>query len=211
MPDIFDTDLEKRDVKIEDNTVKNGDDINITAKDPTMHNVKIGLGWSINAFDSDTLDLDASCFLLDKDGKTRVDEDFVFYNNEETCEGAVIHNGDSRTGAGEGDDELITLDLHGIPFDVVRVLFTISIYQPEEKEQNIGMVRNAYLRLINADTTHELFRYKLEEALVNRTETAMVVAALDREGPKWHFKPLEEFIEGGLPELATSFGIIVQN
>jgi len=209
MADIFDPEFESKDVAIEDNRVGVGADVNITSKDPTMQRILIGFGWDINAYESDTLDLDVSCFLLDKDGQTRADEDLVFYNNMEAYEGNVKHNGDSRTGAGDGDDESMMLNLQGIPFEVVRVLFIISIYQANYKEQNMGMVRNAYIRLVNADTTHELVRYELQEVLENKTEGAMIVAALDREGPKWHFKTMAEFVEGGLPDIAAERGIIV--
>ncbi len=209
MSDIFDTEFEGKGVQVEDNRIAKGVDINVTAKDPTLQRVHIGCGWDLNAFESDSLDLDVSCFLLDKNGKTREDEDFIFYNNTEACDGSIKHAGDSRTGAGDGDDESITLDLHGVPFEVIRILFVISIYQANYKDQNIGMVRNAYIRLANLDTTHELLRYELKDELEDRTEAGIIVAALDREGPKWHFRTLGEPIAGGLVEAAENYGIIV--
>ncbi len=209
MPDIFDTEFEGKDIEIEDNRIEKGADINLTAKDPTLQRLHIGFGWDINSFDADTLDMDVSAFLLDKEGQTRADEDFVFYNNMEACEGGIRHDGDSRTGAGEGDDESIAIDLHSIPFDIVRVLFIISIYQGNFKEQNIGMVRNSYIRVINADTTHEILRYELKEELEGKKDIGLIVGALDREGPKWHFKSLGEPVAGGLVEAAERYGIIV--
>jgi len=209
MPDIFDTQFEGKEIDVSDNLVENGANINLTAKDPALRLVHVGVGWDLNAFESDTLDLDVSCLLLDKDGQTRVDEDLVFYNNPETLGGAVKHNGDSRTGAGDGDDESITIDLHGVPFDVMRALFVISIYQANYKEQSMSMVRNAYIRLVNTDTKHELLRYELQAELQERKEAAMIVGVLDREGPKWHFKTMAEFVEGGLPDIAAQRGIII--
>lgn len=209
MSDFFSTETSSKDIKLSDNRVRKGDDINLTAKDPALRRIVVGMGWSLNAFNVDALDIDASCFLLDKNGQTREDTDFVFYNNAQACNKAVLHNGDSRSGAGEGDDESILLDLQGIPFDIVRILFVISIYHAHEKEQNMGMVRNAYVRVVNATNMHEMLRYDLDEELQDRTETAMVVAALDREGPKWHMRPMGEFVPGGLAEVATRYGIIV--
>lgn len=211
MPDdmFFDTAHENRNIDVEANLVAKGDDINISELDPTMQRILIGVGWDLRAFDADAIDLDVCCFLLDKDGQTLEDEDFIFYNNLKARAGAVVHNGDSRTGAGDGDDESLTLDLTKIPFDIVRILFVVAIYQGFEKEQNIGMLKNSYIRLVNADTTEELLRYVLQEELEGSRDTAMIVAALDREGPKWHFRPLADFPEGGLEGLATNTGIIV--
>lgn len=208
MADIFDP---VYDVKIEvsDNKVVKGEDVNLLSKDPTLKNLVVGVGWQLNAFDADTLDLDISCFLLNKDGKTRVDEDFVFYNNLEASDGAVVHNGDNLTGAGEGDDESISIDLSGLPFDVVKVMFVFSIYRGEEKDQTMSKVRSPYIRLINASNGQELLRYDVTEDIQDVTETGMRVASLNREGPKWHFEAVGEPVQGGLAEIATEYGIIV--
>lgn len=208
---FFDTSFESKEIEIEANLVSIGDDINIIEKNPALKRVLIGLGWDLNAFDADAIDLDVSCLLLDKDGQTMEDQDFIFYNNMEAREGAVIHNGDNRTGAGDGDDESMLVDLTKLPFDIMRVLFVISIYQGFEKEQNLGMMKNAYIRLVDADTDEEMYRFVLKEELQDRMETAMMVAAIDREGPKWHFRPLGEFEERGLEGVATDRGMIISD
>ena len=210
MPDdIFDTRFEGKEVALEDNLIGTGDDFNLTAADPSLRNVLIGAGWDLNAFNSDALDLDLSLFLLDKESMTRVDADFVFYNQPEALEGGIQHKGDSRTGAGDGDDENILVDLQAVPFDILRIVVAVTIYKGYEKEQNLDMVRNAYVRVVNADTSHELCRYELDSALDDKTETGMIVGGLNREGPKWHFKPEAEFVEGGLGELARRYGLII--
>ena len=210
MADIFDSAYnEDVEIEVSDNKVGKGEDINLTAKDPTLTNLVVGVGWDLNAFDSDTLDLDVSCFLLNKDDKTRVDEDFVFYNNMEGSEGAIVHNGDSRAGAGDGDDETISIDLNAIPYDVSKVMFVLSIYKGEEKEQTMANLRNSYIRVINASNSQELLRYELTEDVQGSTETGMLVASLNREGPKWHFETLGNFVEGGLAQIATNYDIIV--
>ena len=121
LPDIAHPDEPK-------NKVKRGDEINLTLKDPTMKAIMVGVGWDLKAFESDPLDLDASVFLLDRNEKTRVDEDFVFYNNLIGSEGAVKHQGDSRTGAGDGDDEIMMINLQELPFDIMKISFVLSIY-----------------------------------------------------------------------------------
>ncbi len=209
MSDIFDTRFEDKEVELDDGYVSVGDDINILEKDPTIHKLRIGMGWEINAFDGDNLDLDLSLFMIDKNDHTRVDEDFVFYNNMMALDGAVKLHGDSRTGAGEGDDEVISVDLHGVPFDIIRIVVFLSIYQGLEKDQSLGMVRNTYMRLINEENNIELLRYDLSEHLRENDATGMVVGYLDREGPKWHFRPQAEFEHEGLSTYAKKKGLII--
>ena len=210
MVDIFDTQFEGQDVDVEDNFISLGDEVNINEKDPTLKRIVIAAGWDANAFNADVVDLDISLFLLDKDGKTRVDEDFVFYNQREILNGGIRHHGDSRTGAGDGDDETISVYLEAVPFDVMQLMIVLSVYKGYEKEQNVSMVRNAYIRIVNEENNYEIVRYKMDPDLEDKTESAVLAATINREGPKWHFKPLAEFYPDGLPEVATKYGIIVK-
>ncbi len=209
MVDIFDQTVEEVEIEVSDNKISKGEEVNLRQLDPTMTKIIIGLGWKLNAFDTDSLDLDVSCFLLNTDGKTRIDNDFVFYNNLEACDGAVVHNGDNLTGAGDGDDETISIDLNGVPFDIQKIMFVLSIYKGEEKDQSMSKVRNGYIRLINADNGDQMVRYELNEEVEGRGETGMLVASLNREGPKWHFHATGEFVQGGLADIATGYDIIV--
>lgn len=209
MADILDTQFEGKKVELSDGKVHVGDDVNLTAKDPTLSKLLVGCGWDLNAFNADALDLDVSLFMLGRDGLTRVDEDFIFYNQPQGAEGGIKHGGDSRTGAGDGDDETILIDLHMVSFDVMKIVFTLSIYEGKEKGQNMGMVRNAYLRLVNTADEIELLRYVLDKDLEDKTESGMVVGSLNREGPKWHFTPIAEFMDDGLKGLAKRYGLII--
>jgi tellurium resistance protein TerD len=208
MSDILDTRFENKKIELNANFAKVGEEINITAKDPTMKKVLIGAGWDLNTFDADALDLDLSAFLIGKDEMTRVNEDFVFYNQPETLGGAVKHMGDSRTGAGDGDDEVMIIDLHGVPFDVMKIAFVLSIYRGEEKQQRVAQLQNAYLRLVNHETAIEITRFPLPD-LENRNETALIMAMLTREGPKWHFQAIAEPVEGGLGAVAQRYGCVI--
>jgi tellurium resistance protein TerD len=207
--DFFDTRFETSDVELSDNKIGIGDEVNLKEKDPTMTKVNIGVGWDVNAFDSDVIDLDVSAILLDKDNMTRIDEDFVFYNNPESQNAEVKHKGDSRTGAGDGDDEIIFVDLNALPFDIMRVLFVLSIYKGNEKEQHLDQVQGAFIRLVNADNRTEITRYDLSDDIEHCPDTAFLCAALDREGPKWHFRPIGEPVAGGLREAAMRYGLII--
>ncbi|MFP4314188.1 MAG: TerD family protein [Alphaproteobacteria bacterium] len=207
--DIFDTRFEDKEVELDDGFVEVGEEINILEKDPSVHRLLFGMGWELKAFDGDTVDLDMSLFLVDKNYQTRMDEDFIFYNNMMALDGAIKHHGDSRTGAGEGDDECISVDLHGVPFDVMRIEIFLSIYQGLEKDQSLGMVRNTYFRLMNEENSHELLRFDMSKIMKEKEDTGVIVGYLDREGPKWHFKPTAEFVHGGLKEYAKTKGLII--
>lgn len=207
--DIFDTRYEDREIEIGDGFVRLGDDINLFEKAQGLHKLRIGMGWELNAFDADAIDMDVSLFLLDKNDQTRVDGDFIFYNNMMGLDGAVKLHGDSRTGAGEGDDEIISVDLHGVPFDIIRIVIFLSIYQGKEKDQILGMARNVYVRLVDERTDHEILRYDITAHLKEHKETGMAVGFIDREGPKWHFRPQAEFHDDGLISYARSKGLVI--
>lgn len=202
------TEDEAHPLAVEENLLERGDYYDIRQKIPQLSRISIGAGWDHKAFEEDPVDVDLSCFLLNKADQTREDEDFVFYNNETACEGAVRHKGDSRNGAGDGDDESILIDLNGLPFDVLKVVFTLTIYNAEEREHSLGRVRSLYLRLVNDADQNEVFRFPLSEEEY-AGKIGIKVGELVREGPKWYFSALGEPIPGGLGSIATQYGIII--
>lgn len=190
--------------------LKRSERANLTRLDPTLKKLMIGIGWDVVGFDNDAPDLDVSIFLTDKTEKTRVDEDFIFYNNLKTPDGAVEHMGDNRTGAGEGDDENIRINLDQIPYDVFRIFFVISIYEADLKKQSFVSVRNTFLRIMNEETGIELMRFNLDQEFAESPKaTAVNVGFLERSGPNWFFEGLGAMTEGGLKEIATQYGIII--
>lgn len=191
------------------NIVKKGDFIDLLKLVPSLKEVTIGAGWELKNMEGDKIDVDLSCFLIDKTEQTRVDEDFVFYNQEMTLDGAVKHMGDSRTGDGEGDDEEIFLDLNGIPFNILRIALVLSIYDEAIKGWNFGMVKDLFLRVVDKIEGLEIVRIELNEELF-KGQTCIHVANLVREGAKWYFEVLETSIEGGLAAIAKKYGIIIR-
>ncbi len=191
--------------------LKMGDDIGLTNKDQTLKRIMIGAGWEVRKFEGEEPDLDLCAFILNNDRQTRKDPDFVFYNNRQSEEGEVKHMGDSRTGAGEGDDEMITIDLQALPFDVAAIMLVISIHDGEIKEQDFSGVRDVFLRIVNADTDFELCKIEIPDAYLEEHKgTAMKIGKIFRDGPKWRFHACTETIpKGGLRALATEYGIIV--
>jgi len=190
-----------------ENRVMRGQEINLTEKDPTMKEIQIGVGWDLKAFESHPLDLDASLFLLDKNDETREDSDFVFYNNLTAADGAVKHLGDSRTGAGEGDDESIMINLDALPFDVVRIQFVLSIYNMDYMDHDFSMVKNVYFRIVNSRLETEVFRYELDDELTEHE--GLIIGELDRIGAEWIFRAVGETVKGGLGKIAQDHAIMV--
>ena len=166
--------------------------------------IMVGLGWDVNRYDGGAdFDLDAAAFMLAGTGKVRSSDDFIFYNQK--VGPGVEHMGDNRTGEGEGDDEVINVDLNAIPADIERVSFTVTIDQAEQRNQNFGMVENSYIRVVDAASGTELIRYDLGEDF--SVETAVVVADLYRHNGEWKFNAIGSGFSGGLAALCANFGV----
>lgn len=186
--------------------LKKGQKVDLTKSNPGLKSITVGLGWDVNSYDSGAdFDLDASAFMLGANGKVTGDSDFVFYGNANHPSGSVKHGGDNRTGAGEGDDEQILVDLQLIPANIERIDFTVTIYEANERRQNFGQVRNAYVRIVDNASGQELIRYDLEEDF--SIETALVVGELYRHNGEWKFNAIGSGFQGGLEALCASFGI----
>jgi tellurium resistance protein TerD len=173
----------------------------------------VGLGWDTKKFSGgDDFDLDASAFLLGSNGKTARDEDFIFYHNLKSRNDAVIHTWDNRTGAGDGDDEVITINFSKIPTDIEKIAITVTIYEAEKRKQNFGQVSNAYVRVAKMANEsdfsgEEVLRYDLGEDF--STETALVICEIYKHGGDWKFNAVGSGYSGGLAALCGSFGISV--
>ena len=187
-------------------SLKKGEKVDLTKRNPGLQKIIIGLGWDINKFDTGgPFDLDAAAFLLDASGKVASQEDFVFYGNLKHPSGAVQHLGDNRTGDGEGDDEQIKVDLSLVPANIEKVAFTATIYEAEQRLQNFGQVSNAFIRICNEITGEELTRYDLCEDF--SIETAVLFGELYRHNGEWKFNAIGSGYQGGLAALCQSFGI----
>ena len=162
--------------------------VNLTRATPGLRKLTIGVAWEFQPYDGDPLDVDLSCFILGRDGMTREDPDFVFYNNPQGAALAVKHLGDNRTGAGEGDDEAIMVDLDNLSFDIWRIVFVASIYQGEDHDHDFGKLREIVTRVENADNATEIHRHKFSGHKLEAA-TAVKVAELHRDGVEWHFTP----------------------
>ncbi|MGB3367678.1 MAG: TerD family protein [Acidaminobacteraceae bacterium] len=185
-----------------------GQKVDLTKGNPGMTKVVVGLGWDTNKYDGgNDFDLDAAAFLTDAAGKVTSDLDFVFFNNLVHPSKSVTHLGDNLTGEGDGDDEQLKLELSLIPANVEKVSFTVTINDAESRAQNFGQISNAFIRIMNEETSEELIRYDLSEDY--SIETAVVVGELYRHGSEWKFAAIGAGFEGGLSSLCGNFGISV--
>ncbi|WP_067479677.1 TerD family protein [Actinomadura hibisca] len=184
-----------------------GGNVSLTKAAPNLTAVSVGLGWDVRATTGADFDLDASALMLNSGGKVISDQHFVFFNNLKSPDGSVEHTGDNLTGEGEGDDESINVDLNAVPAECDRVVFPVSIYDADNRSQNFGQVRNAFIRIVNRADNNELARFDLTEDA--STETAMVFGELYRHGGEWKFRAVGQGYASGLAGIAMDFGVNV--
>ena len=187
-------------------SLQKGQKVSLTKGNPGLKKVVVGLGWDVNAFDTGgDFDLDAAAFLLTDSGKVSRQEDFIYFGNLTHPSGSVQHMGDNLTGAGEGDDEQIRVDLSKVPEHITKIAFTVTIYEPEQRRQNFGQINNAFIRIYNEDTGEEMLRYDLGEDF--SIETAAVFGEVYKNGSEWKFNAIGSGYQGGLKALCTQYGI----
>lgn len=192
-----------------------GGNVNLTQGTAGLREVSIGLGWDARATDGADFDLDASAFLLGANGKVADDSHFIFYgqlafpagagHNGANPDGVVRHQGDNLTGDGDGDDEVIEVDILRVPEYVQKISFTVSIHEAAQRRQTFGMVDNAFIRVVNKADGKELARYDLSED--GSTETAMIFGELYRHNGDWKFRAVGQGFAGGLGPLAVHYGV----
>ena len=188
-------------------SLQKGGNVNLSKEAPGLTSLKVALGWDIRATDGAAFDLDGAVFLLNSTGKVRSDADFIFYNNLKSADGSIVHSGDNTTGAGDGDDEFVTIDLTKVPADVDKVVLGVTIHDAETRRQNFGMVGKAFIRCVNNATNAEVARYDLSED--GSTEAAMIFGEIYRNGADWKFRAIGQGFAGGLGPLARNYGVNV--
>lgn len=185
-----------------------GGNVSLSKTTPNLKRILIGLGWDARSTDGAPFDLDASVFMLKETGKVRRDEDFIFYGNLTSLCRSVQHNGDNRTGAGDGDDESVIVDLEKVPPEIHRLAVTVTIHEAESRRQNFGQVSGAFIRVANLDTDIELVRFDLTEDY--STETAMIFGEVYRHQGEWKFKAIGQGYSGGLEAMCNNYGVVVE-
>lgn len=182
-----------------------GGNISLSKEAPGLTAVQIGLGWDVRATTGADYDLDASALLCGERGEVASNAFFVFYNNLTSPDGSVEHAGDNLTGEGDGDDEVIEVNLAAVPADVAKIVFPVSIHDDDARVHNFGQVRDAYIRVVNQADGVEFARYDLSEDAA--TETARVFGELYRSGAEWKFRAVGRGYASGLAGIVQDFGV----
>ena len=167
-----------------------------------------GLGWDTNRYQgSAQFDLDLTLFLCGGNKKVIDDSHFVFYGNTSDPENAVVHSGDNLTGEGDGDDESAIITFANLDSRVESIVIAVTIYDARTRDQNFGMVDNAYIRVLNNETGEELCRYDLGEDF--STQTSVVFAEMYKHQGEWKFKAVGQGYDKELGDLCREYGVNV--
>lgn len=200
--------------------LQKGQKVDLTKGNAGLRRVMVGLGWDevqqpqsrglfgglFGGGKAQDIDCDAIALLLDSNGRIARRGDVVFFNNLKHDSGCVIHQGDNLTGAGDGDDEQIMVDLARLPSQYDRIVVLVSIYKASERNQHFGMIQNAFIRLVDADTNKELCIYNLSENYHGMT--AMVFGELYRYNGEWKFNAIGQPMQiWSVAQLAEKYGL----
>jgi tellurium resistance protein TerD len=188
-------------------SLSKGGNVSLTKEAPGLSAVNVGLGWDVRTTSGTDFDLDASALLVNTTGKILSDQYFIFFNNLKSPDGSVEHMGDNLTGEGEGDDEVIKVNLNAVPAEVDKIVVAVSIYDAETRQQNFGQVRNAFIRVVNQAGEAEIARYDLSEDA--STETAMIFGEVYRNANEWKFRAVGQGYSTGLAGIARDYGVNV--
>lgn len=185
-------------------SLQKGQKIDLTKGNPGLTKVLVGLGWDeaakaksggilgslFGGGGSAAIDCDASAILLDAQNKLTAKDRLVYFGNLQSGDKSVRHSGDNLTGAGEGDDEQIQVDLSSVPASVQKIVFVVNIYDCVKRRQDFGMIANAFIRVVNPVNGQEFCRYNLTENYAGKT--SLVVAEVYRHNNEWKFAAIGE-------------------
>lgn len=191
-------------------SLQKGQKISLSKDNAGLSSVTVGLGWDeaqkkkgFFAKKERAIDCDSSAILL-KNGKLAGKEDIVYFAHLKHTSGSVIHKGDNLTGAGAGDDEQIMVDLSRVPYDVDRIVFVVNIYQAVQRNQHFGMIKNAFIRIVDNRNNTEICRYNLTDDYSGCM--AMIFGEIYKHNNEWKFNAIGQGTpDSGLSELANRF------
>lgn len=197
-------------------SLQKGQKVSLTKENAGLQKVLVGLGWDPQTSQKglfggllagvSNIDCDAMAFLLDEKERIAAPKDIIYYGNCTHRSGCVKHRGDNLTGKGEGDDEQIFIDLLNLPPQYQKIVIAASIYQANVRRQHFGMIRNAFIRLVNADSGQEICIYNLSENYDGMR--SVIFGELYRHNGEWKFsaigQPLKKW---SVAYLAQRYGL----
>ncbi len=175
-----------------------------------LRQVMVGLGWDevqqsggggflsslFGGGKPQDIDCDASAILCGANGKivgNNIQDCCVYFGNLRHISGAIVHQGDNLTGAGDGDDEQIMVNLQMVPANIDKIVFVVNIYDARARNQHFGLIRNAFIRLVNMDNNTEICRYNLSDNYHNMT--GLVVGEIYRKNGEWKFNAIGQPVQ----------------
>lgn len=170
--------------------LQKGQRISLAKEAPNLTRIMCGLGWDVVEKPKSWLggnhdfDLDASILCLNAQDKFTDQANLVYFGNLRHKSGAIAHLGDNLTGEGEGDDEQLIVDLPNVPANIHKLVFVVNIYQANQRKQDFGQVKNAFVRLVNMGNNQEIARYQLSGGEYSG-KTAMIMAEIYRHQNEW--------------------------
>ncbi|PSB56431.1 TerD family protein [Chamaesiphon polymorphus] len=198
-------------------SLQKGQRISLSKEAPGLSKIICGLGWDVlkpagGGFFSNfgnkagqEYDLDASVICLSENGKLTDNQNIIYFGNLSHPSGAIVHQGDNLTGAGDGDDEIIILDLARIPSSITKLVFVVNIYDCQARKQDFSKIENAFVRLVNVANNQELARFNLS-GQDYQGMTGMVLAEVYRHNDEWKMAAIGNGVSvNGLGELVKTY------
>ncbi len=199
--------------------LQKGQRVDLTKGNPGLSKIMVGLGWDPVQKSSGgglfgglfggggsgaNVDCDASVILLGANDKLQNNNDVVYFGNLKSKDGSIIHSGDNLTGDGDGDDEQVSIELNKVPSHVEKLVFVVNIYDAVKRKQHFGMIRNAFIRVVNPSNNQELIKYNLTDDYSGKT--SLIVGELYRHGNEWKFAAVGTGTNAsGLSEVVRSY------
>lgn len=191
-------------------SLQKGQKVSLSKDNAGLSTIIVGLGWDevqkkglFGKKKADSIDCDASAILL-RNGKFTNMSDLIYYANLKHCSGAVFHMGDNLTGAGEGDDEQIAIDLSKVPSYYDSIVIVVNIYAAAQRQQHFGMIENAFIRVVDSRNNNEMCRYNLTESYSGMT--AMIFGEVYRKDGEWKFNAIGQgTTDNNLEELCKRY------
>lgn len=179
--------------------LQKGQRVDLTKSNPGLSRIMVGLGWDpvkssggggffgslFGGGSNASIDCDASVIMLSANDHLQNNKDVIYFGNLKSGDGSVQHSGDNLTGDGDGDDEQIFVELSKIPSHIQKLVFVVNIYDCIKRKQHFGMIRNAFIRVVNPTNNQELIRYNLTDDYSGKT--ALVAGEIYRNGTDWKF------------------------
>lgn len=190
--------------------LQKGQKVSLKKGDSALTAVMVGLGWDeatvkkgLFSGKQAPIDCDASVIML-TNGKLTKKEDLVYFGNLRHGSDSVVHQGDNLTGAGDGDDEQIFVDLNRVPQEYDRLVFVVNIYDCAKRKQNFGMIENAFIRIVDHNSHQEMFRFSLSDDM--SSATALIFGEVYRHNGEWKFSAMGQGTQDpGLGEMTKRY------